>query len=169
MTRHPDGASSGANATSRPGVTVGRRAMIGAGAVVTADVPANAKVVGNPGSIIGYVDTDVVEDDVAPGHHEPEPIATRRTGDADLDGDDKLAFLADLGQTEPGLDRVIHAGYKLLGLQTYFTARPTEVLAWTVAVCATATQAAGGIHTDFEKGCIRPRPNAVYDIIRRTG
>ena len=82
---------------------------------------------------------------------------------ADLDGDDKLAFLADLGQTEPGLDRVIHAGYKLLGLQTYFTAGPKEVRAWTVQVGATAPQAAAVIHTDFEKGFIR----AEVDRLRR--
>jgi hypothetical protein len=74
---------------------------------------------------------------------------------ADLDGDDKLAFLADLGLDEPGLDRVIHAGYKLLGLQTYFTAGPKEVRAWTIHAGDTAPQAAGVIHTDFEKGFIR--------------
>jgi hypothetical protein len=74
---------------------------------------------------------------------------------ADLDGDDKLAFLADLGLDEPGLDRVVHAGYKLLGLQTYFTAGPKEVRAWTIHAGDTAPQAAGVIHTDFEKGFIR--------------
>ena len=61
---------------------------------------------------------------------------------ADLEGDDKLAFLADLGLDEPGLDRVIHAGYKLLGLQTYFTAGPKEVRAWTIHHGDTAPQAA---------------------------
>jgi GTP-binding protein YchF len=74
---------------------------------------------------------------------------------ADLDGEDKLAFLADLGLTEPGLDRVIHAGYKLLGLQTFFTAGPKEVRAWTIHRGDSAPQAAGVIHTDFEKGFIR--------------
>ncbi len=74
---------------------------------------------------------------------------------ADLDGEDKLAFLADLGLTEPGLDRVIHAGYKLLGLQTFFTAGPKEVRAWTIHHGDSAPQAAGVIHTDFEKGFIR--------------
>jgi hypothetical protein len=88
---------------------------------------------------------------------------------ADLDGDDKLAFLADLGQTEPGLDRVIHAGYKLLGLQTYFTAGPKEVRAWTVAVGATAPQAAAVIHTDFEKGFIRAETIAFDDFVRYKG
>ena len=88
---------------------------------------------------------------------------------ADLDGDDKLAFLADLGVAEPGLDRVIHAGYKLLGLQTYFTAGPKEVRAWTVHVGATAPQAAGVIHTDFEKGFIRAETIAYDDYIRCKG
>jgi GTP-binding protein YchF len=88
---------------------------------------------------------------------------------ADLEGDDKLAFLSDLGQTEPGLDRVIHAGYKLLGLQTYFTAGPKEVRAWTVRVGATAPQAAAVIHTDFEKGFIRAETIAFEDYITRKG
>ena len=84
---------------------------------------------------------------------------------ADLDGDDKKAFLDDLGLAEPGLDRVIHAGYKLLGLQTYFTAGPKEVRAWTSPVGATAPQAAGVIHTDFEKGFIRAETIAYADYI----
>ncbi|MET0733011.1 MAG: redox-regulated ATPase YchF [Casimicrobiaceae bacterium] len=88
---------------------------------------------------------------------------------ADLEGDDKLAFLADLGQTEPGLDRVIHAGYKLLGLQTYFTAGPKEVRAWTVQVGATAPQAAAVIHTDFEKGFIRAETIAYDDFVACKG
>jgi GTP-binding protein YchF len=74
---------------------------------------------------------------------------------ADLDGDDKKAFLDDMGLDEPGLDRVIHAGYKLLGLQTYFTAGVKEVRAWTIHIGDTAPQAAGVIHTDFERGFIR--------------
>nr|MBA3776713.1 redox-regulated ATPase YchF [Betaproteobacteria bacterium] len=88
---------------------------------------------------------------------------------AELDGDDKLAFLADLGLTEPGLDRVIHAGYKLLGLQTYFTAGPKEVRAWTVEVGATAPQAAGVIHTDFEHGFIRAETITFVDFIACKG
>ena len=75
----------------------------------------------------------------------------------------------DLGLTEPGLDRVIHAGYKLLGLQTYFTAGPKEVRAWTVQVGATAPQAAGVIHTDFEKGFIRAEVIAYDDFIACKG
>jgi GTP-binding protein YchF len=74
---------------------------------------------------------------------------------ADLSDDDKKVFLADMGMEEPGLNRVIRAGYKLLGLQTYFTAGPKEVRAWTVQVGATAPQAAGVVHTDFERGFIR--------------
>jgi len=84
---------------------------------------------------------------------------------ADLDGDDKAAFLADLGLSEPGLDRVIHAGYKLLGLETYFTAGPKEVRAWTIHHGDTAPQAAGVIHTDFEKGFIRAEVIAFGDFI----
>jgi GTP-binding protein YchF len=88
---------------------------------------------------------------------------------ADLDGDDKQAFLDDLGLVEPGLDRVIHAGYKLLGLQTYFTAGPKEVRAWTVEVGATAPQAAGVIHTDFEKGFIRAETIGFDDYVKLKG
>jgi ribosome-binding ATPase len=88
---------------------------------------------------------------------------------ADLDGDDKLAFLADLGLSEPGLDRVAHAGYRLLGLQTYFTAGPKEVRAWTVPIGATAPQAAGVIHTDFERGFIRAEVIAFDDYVALGG
>jgi len=88
---------------------------------------------------------------------------------ADLDDADKAAFLADLGQTEAGLDRVIHAGYRLLGLQTFFTAGDKEVRAWTVRVGATAAQAAGVIHTDFEKGFIRAETIAYDDFVACRG
>ncbi len=88
---------------------------------------------------------------------------------ADLDGDDKLAFLADLGLSEPGLDRVIHAGYKLLGLETYFTVGPKEVRAWTIHHGDTAPKAAGVIHTDFEKGFIRAEVIAYADFIACKG
>lgn len=74
---------------------------------------------------------------------------------AQLEPADRAGFLAELGLQEPGLDRVIRAGYRLLGLQTYFTAGEKEVRAWTVPVGATAPQAAGVIHTDFERGFIR--------------
>ncbi len=88
---------------------------------------------------------------------------------ADLEDDDKKVFLDDLGLTEPGLDRVIHAGYKLLGLQTYFTAGPKEVRAWTIHVGDTAPQAAGVIHTDFEKGFIRAEVIAFADFVACKG
>ena len=88
---------------------------------------------------------------------------------AELEDDEKAEFLADLGMTEPGLDRVIHAGYQLLGLHTYFTAGVKEVRAWTVPVGATAPQAAGKIHTDFEKGFIRAEVIAYNDYIQFKG
>lgn len=88
---------------------------------------------------------------------------------AALDEEDKADFLADLGQEEPGLNRVIRAGYKLLNLQTYFTAGVKEVRAWQVRVGATAPQAAGVIHTDFEKGFIRAEVTAYDDYIAGNG
>jgi hypothetical protein len=84
---------------------------------------------------------------------------------ADMADEDKQMFLADLGLAEPGLDRVIHAGYKLLGLQTYFTVGPKEVRAWTIHVGDTAPQAAGVIHTDFERGFIRAQTIAFDDFV----
>ncbi len=86
-----------------------------------------------------------------------------------LDDEDKITFLEDIGQTEPGLDRVIRAAYQLLGLQTYFTAGVKEVRAWTTKVGATAPQAAGEIHTDFEKGFIRAEVIAYDDYIAARG
>ena len=88
---------------------------------------------------------------------------------AELDDDERLEFLADLGMDEPGLDRVIRAGYKLLGLQTYFTAGPKEVRAWTVRQGATAPKAAAVIHTDFEKGFIRAEVTAYGDFVAGGG
>ncbi|TQK04959.1 redox-regulated ATPase YchF [Herbaspirillum sp. SJZ107] len=88
---------------------------------------------------------------------------------ANLDDADKLEFLADLGMEEPGLDRLIRAAFKLLGLQTYFTAGVKEVRAWTVAIGATAPQAAGVIHTDFERGFIRAQTISFDDYIAYKG
>ncbi|MGU7776055.1 redox-regulated ATPase YchF [Burkholderia sp. MR1-5-21] len=88
---------------------------------------------------------------------------------ADLDDEDKEAFLADMGMDEPGLDRVIRAGFKLLGLQTYFTAGVKEVRAWTIHIGDTAPQAAGVIHTDFERGFIRAQTIAFDDFIAFKG
>ena len=88
---------------------------------------------------------------------------------ADMADDDKAVFLADLGMSEPGLNRVISAGYDLLGLQTYFTAGEKEVRAWTVRKGSTAPQAAGVIHTDFERGFIRAEVIAYDDYIAGKG
>lgn len=86
-----------------------------------------------------------------------------------LDEADKAEFLAEYGLAEPGLNRVIRAGYSLLGLQTYFTAGVKEVRAWTVKVGATAPQAAGVIHTDFERGFIRAEVMAYEDFVKYNG
>jgi ribosome-binding ATPase len=88
---------------------------------------------------------------------------------SELDEGDRAAFLADLGLDEPGLDRIIRAGYRLLGLLTFFTAGPKEVRAWTVRAGATAPQAAGVIHTDFERGFIRAETIAYDDYIALKG
>lgn len=88
---------------------------------------------------------------------------------AELDDEDKMDFLQGMGLDEPGLNRVIRAGYSLLGLQTYFTAGVKEVRAWTVKVGATAPQAAGVIHTDFEKGFIRAEVTAYEDFVKYNG
>lgn len=88
---------------------------------------------------------------------------------AELEDDEKTDFLADLGMEEPGLDRVIRAGYELLNLQTYFTAGVKEVRAWTVPVGATAPQAAGVIHTDFMRGFIRAEVIGYNDYITHRG
>ncbi|MFM9902594.1 MAG: redox-regulated ATPase YchF [Polaromonas sp.] len=88
---------------------------------------------------------------------------------ADMDEDDKKMFLAEIGQEEPGLNRLIMAAYKLLGLQTYFTAGVKEVRAWTIHVGDTGPQAAGVIHTDFEKGYIRAQTIAFDDFITFKG
>ncbi len=88
---------------------------------------------------------------------------------AELGDDEKLDFLQEMGMEEPGLNRVIRAGYSLLGLQTYFTAGVKEVRAWTIPVGATAPQAAGRIHTDFEKGFIRAEVIAYEDFVAGKG
>ncbi len=88
---------------------------------------------------------------------------------ADLDEEDKGAFLADMGMDEPGLNRLIRAAFGLLGLQTYFTAGVKEVRAWTIHQGDTAPQAAGVIHTDFERGFIRAQTIAFEDYITNKG
>jgi ribosome-binding ATPase YchF (GTP1/OBG family) len=91
----------------------------------------------------------------------------------ELEDEEREEFLAELGMEKPGLNRVIRAGYQLLNLHTYFTAGPKEVRAWTVKVGATAPEAAGVIHTDFQKGFIRAEVVGYDDFIspirRRTG
>ncbi|EYC50231.1 GTP-binding protein [Hylemonella gracilis str. Niagara R] len=88
---------------------------------------------------------------------------------SEMDDADRLEFLKELGQEEPGLNRLIRAAYKLLGLQTYFTAGVKEVRAWTIHVGDTGPQAAGVIHTDFEKGYIRAQTIAFEDFIAHKG
>jgi len=87
----------------------------------------------------------------------------------EMEEEDRAVFLADMGMEEPGLNRLIRAGFKLLGLQTYFTAGVKEVRAWTVPIGATAPQAAGVIHTDFERGFIRAQTIAFDDFIQYKG
>jgi GTP-binding protein YchF len=87
----------------------------------------------------------------------------------ELEDDEKQEFLADMGLEEPGLNRVVRAGYKLLGLETYFTASEKEVRAWTISVGATAPQAAGVIHTDFERGFIRAEVASYADFVACEG
>lgn len=86
-----------------------------------------------------------------------------------LAAEERAEFLADLGLKEPGLNRVVRAGYNLLGLETYFTAGPKEVRAWTIPAGATAPQAAGVIHSDFERGFIRAEVIAYQDFIAYKG
>jgi len=88
---------------------------------------------------------------------------------AEMADEDRLMFLQEMGQTEPGLNRLIRAAFKLLGLQTYFTAGVKEVRAWTIHVGDTAPQAAGVIHTDFEKGFIRAQTIAFDDFVAFKG
>ena len=95
--------------------------------------------------------------------------ATTEADIADLDDEDKKMFLEDMGMTEPGLNRVIRAGYDLLGLQTYFTAGPKEVRAWTIHKGDTAPQAAGVIHSDFERGFIRAQTISYDDYVAHNG
>lgn len=103
-------------------------------------------------------------------HAEVVPISAAIEAElVEMDDDEQQIFLAEMGLDEPGLNRVIRAGYKLLGLQTYFTAGEKEVRAWTVSIGATAPQAAGVIHTDFEKGFIRAEVIAYDDFIQHKG
>ena len=117
----------------------------------------------------GFRDNALLAEVEALAEREKSPVvpvcAALEAQMADLSDEDKQVFLADMGLEEPGLNRLIRAGYTLLGLQTFFTAGPKEVRAWTVAVGATAPQAAGVIHTDFEHGFIRAETIAYPDYV----
>ncbi|HMA90855.1 MAG TPA: redox-regulated ATPase YchF [Burkholderiales bacterium] len=121
----------------------------------------------------GFIDNPLLRAVEARAREEGAPVvaicAALEAQIADLGDEDKKVFLADMGMEEPGLNRVIRAGYQLLGLQTYFTAGPKEVRAWTVPVGATAPQAAGVIHTDFERGFIRAEVASYADFIACKG
>ncbi len=113
---------------------------------------------------------DVVRELAATGAAEVVAVCAAIEAElVELDADEQAAFLEELGLDEPGLNRVIRAGYHLLGLHTYFTAGVKEVRAWTVKVGATAPQAAGVIHTDFEKGFIRAEVTSYDDFIACKG
>jgi GTP-binding protein YchF len=121
----------------------------------------------------GFANNPLLDAVVAHASQEGAPVvavcAEMEAQIAGLDDADKAVFLADMGMTEPGLDRVIHAGYALLGLETYFTAGPKEVRAWTIHHGDTAPRAAGVIHTDFEKGFIRAEVIAFADFLACKG
>ncbi len=113
---------------------------------------------------------DAVRDIAARENAVVVPICNKIEAEiAELDDDEKAEFLEGLGMAEAGLDRVIRAGYQLLGLHTYFTAGVKEVRAWTIPVGATAPRAAGKIHTDFEKGFIRAEVIGYDDFIQYKG
>ena len=121
----------------------------------------------------GFTDNPLLDQLTAYAKSQNAPIvaicASIESEIADLDDADKGAFLSDMGMQEPGLDRLIRAAYNLLGLQTYFTAGVKEVRAWTIHVGDTAPQAAGVIHTDFERGFIRAQTIAYDDYITYKG
>ena len=111
-----------------------------------------------------------VEELAASENSQVVPICAKIESEiAELDDEEKAEFLGEMGMEEPGLNRVIRAGYRLLGLQTYFTAGKQEVRAWTIPIGATAPKAAGVIHTDFEKGFIRAEVTAYDDFIAYNG
>ncbi len=113
---------------------------------------------------------DIVEKIAAEENSVVVPVCAEIESElAEMDEEDRAEFMADMGITEPGLNRVIRAGYKLLSLQTFFTGGPKEVRAWTIPVGATAPKAAGKIHTDFEKGFIRAQTIAYDDYIAYKG
>ncbi|MFT3719238.1 redox-regulated ATPase YchF [Pseudorhodoferax sp.] len=136
-------------------------------------------ITAKPAMFVGNVAEDGFEDnplldrleDYAAGHGAPVvAICAKIEAElADMGEEDRQLFLAEIGQEEPGLNRLIRAGFKLLGLQTYFTAGVKEVRAWTIHVGDTAPQAAGVIHGDFERGFIRAQTIAFEDYIAFQG
>ena len=121
----------------------------------------------------GFADNPLLEQVVTYAKKENAPVvavcAALEAEISDLSDEDKKIFLVDAGMEEPGLDRVIRGAYSLLGLETYFTAGEKEVRAWTIPIGATAPQAAGVIHTDFEKGFIRAEVIAFNDYVALKG
>ena len=136
-------------------------------------------ITAKPAMFVGNVDEHGFENNpyldklraYADGQNAPVVAICARTEAemAEMSDEDKEMFLTDMGQTEPGLNRLIRAAFKLLGLQTYFTAGVKEVRAWTIHVGDTAPQAAGVIHTDFERGFIRAQTIAFDDFITFKG
>jgi len=136
-------------------------------------------ITAKPAMFVGNVSEDGFDNnplldrlkDYAAGQNAPVvAICAKMEADmADMSDEDRAMFLAELGQDEPGLNRLIRAGFKLLGLQTYFTAGVKEVRAWTIHIGDTAPQAAGVIHGDFERGFIRAQTIAFEDFIAFKG
>lgn len=121
----------------------------------------------------GFENNPLLEKVMALGAKENAPVvsicAKIEAEISDLEEEDKTLFLAEMGLEEPGLDRVIRAAYALLGLETYFTAGVKEVRAWTIKRGSTAPQAAGVIHTDFERGFIRAEVIAYDEYVKHKG
>jgi GTP-binding protein YchF len=153
--------------------------LAGADAELTARVRQLFLLTAKPVMYIANVDEDGFEDNphlarvreiAAQENAEVVAICNKLEAEiVELDDAERAEFLADLGMTEPGLHRVIRAGYRLLNLHTFFTAGEKEVRAWTVPVGATAPEAAGVIHTDFQKGFIRAEVIGYEDFIAHGG
>jgi GTP-binding protein YchF len=136
-------------------------------------------ITAKPAMFVGNVAEDGFENnpyldrlkDYAAGQNAPVVAICAKTESelADMEDEDRAMFLAEMGQDEPGLNRLIRAAFKLLGLQTYFTAGVKEVRAWTIHIGDTGPKAAGVIHGDFEKGYIRAQTIAFDDYIALNG
>jgi ribosome-binding ATPase YchF (GTP1/OBG family) len=121
----------------------------------------------------GFINNPLLDSILELGKKEDAPVvsicAKIEAEISDLEDEDKALFLEELGLNEPGLDRVVRAAYTLLGLETYFTAGVKEVRAWTIRKGSTAPQAAGVIHTDFERGFIRAEVIAYNEYVTHKG